>query len=212
MGCPLELVSDQGTHFINELLEALTKTFHIKHRRATTYYPRCNGQAESTNKTLKCILTKMVETRKGSWDTHLLSALWAYITAFKVSTKQTPFMLAYGQEAIVPFEFMIPTLKISAQHDLDPEANVLTRLMELEKLDQQRQPALWEQEIAQNRMKRYHDQKLKGDRLHQGDLVLWYPGKIDGKRKNLTIGWAGPYQIERIYENGSVQLKDLEGL
>ena len=77
-GCPLKLVSNQGTHFINELVEALTKTFHIKHRRATTYYPRCNGQAESTNKTLKRILTKMVETRKGSWDTHLLSTLWAY--------------------------------------------------------------------------------------------------------------------------------------
>ena len=43
-------------------------------------------------------------------------------------------------------------------------------------------------------------------------MVLWYPGKIDGKKKNLTIGWAGPYRIERIYENGSVQLKDLEGL
>ena len=42
-GCPLELVSDQGTHFINELVEALTKTFQIKHRRATTYYPKCNG-------------------------------------------------------------------------------------------------------------------------------------------------------------------------
>ena len=138
-GCPLELVSDQGTHFINELVKALTKTFHIKHRRATTYYPRCNGQAESTNKTLKRILTKMVQTRKGSWDTHLLSALWAYRTAFKVSMKQTPFRLVYGQEAIVPFEFMIPALKISAQHDLDPEANALTRLMELEKLDEQRQ-------------------------------------------------------------------------
>ena len=50
-GYPLELVSDQGTHFINELVEALTKTFQIKHRRATTYYLRCNWQAESTNKT-----------------------------------------------------------------------------------------------------------------------------------------------------------------
>ena len=30
-GCPLELFNDQGTHFINELLEDLTKTFQIKH-------------------------------------------------------------------------------------------------------------------------------------------------------------------------------------
>ena len=95
-GCLLELVSDQGTHFLNEIVEALTKTFQIKHRRSTTYYPRCNGQAKSTKKALKCILMKMVEAKKGSWDTNILSTLWAYRTCFKVSTKQTPFKLIYG--------------------------------------------------------------------------------------------------------------------
>lgn len=47
-GCPLEIVSDQGSHFLNETMEILTSTFMIKHRKSTTYYPRCNGQAEST--------------------------------------------------------------------------------------------------------------------------------------------------------------------
>ena len=211
-GCPLELVSDQGTHFINELVHSLTDTFQIKHRKSTTYYPRCNGQAESTNKTLKRILTKMIEIKKGSWDMHILSALWAYRTAFKVSTKQTPFRLVYGQEAIVPFEFLLPALKVSVQYNLDPESNLQTRLLELEKLDEQRQRALWEQEIVQRRMKKYHDQKLKEQRIKDGDLVLWYPGKIDGKKKNLSMGWTGPFEVIRIYENGSVQLADLQGL
>ena len=76
-------------------------------QKATTYYPRCNGQAESTNKVLKGILTKMAQTMKGSWDMHLHSAFWAYRTAFKVTTRQTPFMLAFGQEAVVPFEFSV---------------------------------------------------------------------------------------------------------
>ena len=89
-----------------------------------------------------------------------------------VKTKQTPFKLVYGQEATVPFEFMIPTLNILAQQDLDLESNIQTRLLELEKLDEQRQWALWEQEIVQKRMKRYHDKKLKGERLTQGDFVL----------------------------------------
>ena len=67
-GCPLEIVSDQGIHFLNETVEALTEAFQIKHRKATTYYPRCNGQAESTNKVLKRILTKMMKSIKGHWD------------------------------------------------------------------------------------------------------------------------------------------------
>ena len=52
----MELVTDQGGHFINETMEALVWEFVIKHQKSTTYYPRCNGQAESTNKTLKIIL------------------------------------------------------------------------------------------------------------------------------------------------------------
>ena len=29
-GCPLEIVSDQGTHFMNEVIKNLTQTFMIK--------------------------------------------------------------------------------------------------------------------------------------------------------------------------------------
>ena len=72
-GCPLEIVSDQGTHFMNEIIENLTHTFMIKHRKSTPYYPRCNGQAESTNKTLKGILTKIVQDAPHDWDRKLVS-------------------------------------------------------------------------------------------------------------------------------------------
>ena len=95
---------------------------------------------------------------------------------------------------------------------MDPEANLKNRLLELEKLDEQRQRALWEQEVAQRRMKVYHDKTLKEKRLKEGDLALWFPGSLEAKKKNLTIGWTGPYQILRIYENGSVRLMDLQGL
>ena len=32
------------------------------------------------------------------------------------------------------------------------------------------------------------------------------------KRKNLTTAWTWPFEVSRIYENGSVLLKDLRGL
>ena len=58
-------------------------------------------------------------------------------------------------------------------------------------------------------MKVYHDKNLKEKRLKEGDLVLWFPGSLEAKKKNFTIGWTGPYQILRLYENGSVRLMDL---
>lgn len=57
-GCPLEIVIDQGTHFINEVVEYLTSRFAIKHRKVTTYKPNTNGQVEWTNHVLCQILVK----------------------------------------------------------------------------------------------------------------------------------------------------------
>ena len=43
-GCPKELVSDRGTHFISHTIAALTSKYAIKHRKTTPYHPHANGQ------------------------------------------------------------------------------------------------------------------------------------------------------------------------
>ncbi|MCO5595571.1 hypothetical protein L7F22_049616 [Adiantum nelumboides] len=94
-GCPFEIVSDNGTHFINEVIKELTSNFMISHHKSTPYYPQANGQVESTNKTLISVLTKtIVEAHHTDWDLKLTSALWAYRTVYKVAINCTPFKMA----------------------------------------------------------------------------------------------------------------------
>ena len=63
-GCPITLISDQGSHFINKTIKALTYQFKIDHRRSTTYHPQLNGAIEAFNKTLTRGLTKICNTNK----------------------------------------------------------------------------------------------------------------------------------------------------
>ena len=67
-GCPMKLVNDHGKHFMNEVIQELTSKHMIIHKKSSTYHPQCNGQVESTNKTLVKVLKKIVEANKKDWD------------------------------------------------------------------------------------------------------------------------------------------------
>ena len=104
-GCPLTLISDQGTHFINQTIETLLKEFLIDHHKTSAYHPQANGVVESFNKTLTKGLIKICNMDKDDWDDKVPTLLWAYRTTYKRETNQTPFKLVYGQEVVVPLHF-----------------------------------------------------------------------------------------------------------
>src|SRR5690606_10754009 len=70
-GCPQEILSDQGTHFLNEAVTELLKNFQIRHRLSSPYHPQTNGLTERYNKTLCNALAKMSNKNKDDWDLHL---------------------------------------------------------------------------------------------------------------------------------------------
>ena len=41
-GVPKQITSDRGTEFLNELVEEMERTYHIKHIRTTAYHPQGN--------------------------------------------------------------------------------------------------------------------------------------------------------------------------
>ena len=101
-GLPIEIISDRGTHFINEVIHYLLDEFMVIHRKSAPYHPQANGQAESTNKILHTGLTKIVERSRIDWEMKLHSAIWAYRVAYKKSIGTTPFNLVFGLDAILP--------------------------------------------------------------------------------------------------------------
>ncbi|MCO5596949.1 hypothetical protein L7F22_051020 [Adiantum nelumboides] len=170
-GLPIEIVSDRGTHFINEVIEQLLDEFMVIHRKSAPYHPQANGQAESTNNILVTVLTKIVSESRADWDQKLHLALWAYRVAYKTSIDTTPFNMVYGIQAILPLEFLIPTLRIAKElewigHKLSEQIDVL------EKLDETRLRGVVSIYAQKRNMKSFFDQHVINKEFATGDYVL----------------------------------------
>ncbi|MCO5609014.1 hypothetical protein L7F22_063234 [Adiantum nelumboides] len=206
-GLPIELVSDRGTHFINEVIEQLLDEFMVIHRKSAPYHPQANGQAESTNKILVTVLTKIVSESRADWDQKLYSALWAYRVAYKTSIGTTPFNMVYGIQAILPLKFLIPTLRVAQElewtgHELSEQIDVL------EKLDETRLKAMALIYAQKRNMKLFFDQHVINKEFATGDYVLMYTLK-QHSRKMQKRG-NGPYVIQDISPSGAIKLATLE--
>jgi hypothetical protein len=114
-GVPQAIVTNHGSHFRNFMMSKLTEKLGLRHENSTPYYPQSNGQVEAINKILITMLRRMIGIHKTSWHTMLFSALWAYQTSVKSSTRFTPFHLVYGLESILSIECEIPSLKLAVK-------------------------------------------------------------------------------------------------
>ena len=57
-GTPKALISDEGSHFCNRLVEKLLLKYGVHHKTALAYHPQTNEQEEVSNREIITILEK----------------------------------------------------------------------------------------------------------------------------------------------------------
>ena len=146
---------------------------------------------------------------KGRWVEELPHVLWAYRTTPHRSTRETPFSMTYGAEAIIPLETGFPTLKTSS-FCLSSNNELLEKSSDL--IEEKRERAMVQLAYYQYKLKQGYDAKVKLRLLVPGDLVL---RKVLGTTKKPSMGklgpnWEGSYRITSMAGIRAYFLKDLD--
>jgi hypothetical protein len=120
-GIPQTFTIDQGASFMSHQFKEFAESLRIKLLNSSPYYAQANGQAESSNKTLIKLIKKKIEESPRHWHEVLSEALWVHRTARHGVIKVTPFELVYGQEAVLPVEINLQTLRMCKQDGLSAD-------------------------------------------------------------------------------------------
>ena len=209
-GIPRALVSDNGKQFDNTKFRDFCAELGIKNYYSSPAHPQSNGQAEVTIRTLKAALKTKLEDLKGSWVEYLPEVLWAYRTTQKSATRETPFALAFGTEAVTPVEVGIKSPRVELASE---EQNDEALRLNLELLDEKREQVQQRTEEYQRKTARYYNQRVKPRSYVPGDLVLkkLLPARKNPAHGKLGPNWEGPYIISRVVRPGNYELQTEEG-
>ncbi|XP_016182641.1 uncharacterized protein LOC107624718 [Arachis ipaensis] len=137
-GIPEIVISDNGTQFADKKFREFLEGLRVSHRFSSVEHPQTNGQVESANKIIIKGLKKRLDEAKGLWADELGSVLWSYRTTPQTTTRETPFRLTYGVEAVIPVEIRDPSPRKTvggndeeAERDLIDEERSIAHIKEI---------------------------------------------------------------------------------
>ncbi|CAF3939456.1 unnamed protein product, partial [Rotaria sp. Silwood1] len=77
-GIPSTVISDQGSHFQNQLMKYIQKLIGYHHFFNTPYHPQTNGIVECFNGTFIPQISKLPYCEGNNWDKYLEAVVFAY--------------------------------------------------------------------------------------------------------------------------------------
>ena len=135
---PRKITSNNGRHFDSHRFRSFCTNLGIKNKYSSLGHPQANGQTEVINRTmLKIIKTQLVGAKK-AWPEELPSVLWAYRTTTWTPSRETPFNITYGTEAVILVEVGLTSLRTEF---FDEQSNDDQLKLNLDYLDEVRDHA-----------------------------------------------------------------------
>jgi transposase InsO family protein len=193
LGTPVQIHSDNGKEFINNLSKELFSLLDIKHTHTTPAHPQCNAQVEVFNKTVAKYLSSFVDNTTLDWEQYIAPLMFSYNTSYHSAIRTTPYELLYGMKPRTP---SLPSQDIQRIHYGESFAS--ERLQILQKA---RNIANENIEKAREASKLQHDKKSEPHNFSIGQSVWYTQTDFLKVNKKLAPKWLGPALIIQINES-----------
>ena len=200
-GLPEMLHSDQGSNFESRIFNKMCELLGIHKTRTTPYHARGNGLVERMNWILKSVAAVLAREEPENWDLLIPTALFAIRTSHQSSLKMSPYeaLFHFEPRTILNLEFQAATPGTFSSR-IVKDAELISRIIagNLKK--------------AQEIQKYYFDQRkpLK-THFQVGDTVQRIHVPRPGENRKLMPKWSGRYVVEKVLDNGVLELKDSLG-
>jgi hypothetical protein len=120
-----------------------------------------NEQVEHTNGLLlqgiKMMMFQDLEVKGKNWHKELPSVLWALRTNINRATRDTPFSLVYGAEAVLSPKIYLKSARVA---HFNPEDHAEVRELNANLLDERRNTSLSNVRKYQAALKRYYNKSV----------------------------------------------------
>ena len=189
-----EILSDQGTDFMSEVMSYFLKEFNISHIRTSPYHPQTNGSCERFHRTMKSMIRSLSDKFENSWDECLPWILFAYREIPVQTLAFSPFEILFGRSVEGPLSLLKSTfLHSQTSLEIAKPNNVVKFMLDLrDKLATCQELAVDHAKEAQSKAKVWYDRQARERTFEIGQLVLVFlpvPGKA------LQTKYQGPFKI-----------------
>ncbi len=215
-GTPLVVMSDQGSEFLNEVLQSCSRLCQMKQVFSTPYYPQSNGAIERFHRTLKTHLRCYFADKdlniehNSQWHLILPPILAAYNASKHSAKGVSPYYIVYGCQFRFPIDNAFRSELESDLHRKPSEKmNAWLKRLKLWHLYMNRQIRHHELQYDTSRL-RYANKNRKPHQFAVGNIVMRKDEGKQGNLKKFGTQWVGPYVIYKLSPPNSVYMRRLD--